>query len=449
MTSDPLLMSEESDLSRDVATQGGNYIERVDGHSIYAHNVVINNVAPPPPPAPYPSLSEPCEKQKQVAFVIDGSLKDLDPTKLAKLQALVRAIQQLTGDASLTVVDILEGSIRLFLEGSEAGVDRLQELFDSGELTEILGFSAITVKPAKVAGVDRETSSADPLKKMLITAINTQGAQGCDLSRADLSRSNLSRSNLSRSNLSGANFRGADLRGADLRGANLKNSMISAETQLDAKWHLVHDIVNQRLAERDLSGANFSDANLSGADLSRANLSGADLSGANLKGANLKGADLSGANLSSADLSGADLSGANLSGANLSFADLSRANLSRADLSGANLLGANLLGANLIGADLSGANLIGVDLSRTNLSSVDLSRAYLSDADLSGADLSGADLSGADLSGANLSGARVKRAIFTESDGLSESEKANLRSRGAIFEDAPGDRSRNLTPARR
>jgi uncharacterized protein YjbI with pentapeptide repeats len=136
--------------------------------------------------------------------------------------------------------------------------------------------------------------------------------------------------------------------------------------------------------------------------------------------ANLSRADLSGANLSGAFLSGANLSGAFLSRANLSEAFLSRANLSEAFLSEVDLKKANLLGANLMGANLMEANL---------------SEAYLLMANLMGANLMGANLMGANLMGANVTNAR-----FSSSYGISRELKQDLQNRGAIFEDASGDR---------
>jgi uncharacterized protein YjbI with pentapeptide repeats len=106
----------------------------------------------------------------------------------------------------------------------------------------------------------------------------------------------------------------------------------------------------------------------------------------------------------------------------------------------------NLSGADLSDADLSGANLSGANLSGADLSDADLSGADLSDADLSGANLSGANLSDANLSDANLRGANlidaiVEKAQFGASLGLTEEMKIDLKRRGAIFEDSPGDRS--------
>ncbi|MEQ9001414.1 MAG: pentapeptide repeat-containing protein [Coleofasciculus sp. B1-GNL1-01] len=190
----------------------------------------------------------------------------------------------------------------------------------------------------------------------------------------------------------------------------------SAEDDENDKWRLVEDIVRREVKNRNLSGADLSDANLSGTDLSDANLSGADLSGA-------------------------DLSDANLSGANLSRADLISANLIFADLSGVDLISANLSGANLWRANLSRANLISADLRGADLGDADLSDANLSGVNLSSANLSGANLGGANLIFANLRDADVNEARFKENPGLTEELKFDLKQRGAIFEDSPGDRS--------
>jgi uncharacterized protein YjbI with pentapeptide repeats len=56
------------------------------------------------------------------------------------------------------------------------------------------------------------------------------------------------------------------------------------------------------------------------------------------------------------DLSGAELRDAELRGANLRFADLSYANLTGADLESADFTGAILTGAKLAGANLTGAS---------------------------------------------------------------------------------------------
>jgi uncharacterized protein YjbI with pentapeptide repeats len=151
-------------------------------------------------------------------------------------------------------------------------------------------------------------------------------------------------------------------------------------------------------------------------------------------------------NLQHADLIEAKLSGAVLSRVDLRGADLRGAVLIGAKLIEAKLRGAVLIEAKLRGAVLSEADLRGADLRRADLSEADLSEAVLSEADLRGAVLRGADLRGADLRGADLSEADfeeagVQHCRFGSGSGLAESTKTDLKQRGAIFDDALGDRS--------
>jgi uncharacterized protein YjbI with pentapeptide repeats len=349
-----------------------------------------------------------------MTVVLDADINLINTEKA--WQNIEKYLQEYVG-STLIIERLSAGSIRIDIRGDSVDLLGLIQKFCSGELTELYGFPVEEIEildPELLEnlGTESTTNKWALVQEILDAQLPSRQFSGVDLSDADLSGANLrfanlrfadlssanligadligadlscadlSRANLSDANLSFASLSGANLNGANLSRANLKESMISAETQLDAKWHLVHDIVNQRLAERDLSGA----------DLSRADLRSADLRSANLRSANL----------SLANLSLADLRSGNLSLANLRSADLRSADLRSADLSRANLSDANLRFASLRFANLNGANLIG---------------------------------------------AHVEWAIFTGSNGLSEAEKANLRSRGAIFEDAPGDRSRNLTPA--
>ena len=275
--------------------------------------------------------------EERLSFAIVGSIDEHDKRKL---DAIVALLQQMTGDITIKILDIDEGSIKLVLGGSKKALERIEALFNSGELKHIQG---IEVLDAHILNSEE-----------LVQLIRKNGAEGLDLSGADLSRANLHRANLHRANLRSANLNGADLSGADLSYVSLSDANLNSAY---------------------LIGANLNSANLIGANLSGANLSGADLSYVSLSGANLSDANLNGANLNGANLNGADLNSANLSGADLNSAYLNSANLSDASLSGADLSYANLNGADLIGADLSGA---------------DLSYANLNGADLSGADLSGA-----------------------------------------------------------
>lgn len=131
------------------------------------------------------------------------------------------------------------------------------------------------------------------------------------------------------------------------------------------------------------------------------------------------------------------LSGANLSSARLMDADLSKADLSGADLSEADLIAANLNGAILNRAILNSAHLIYADLRESELIGADLRGARLSSADLSGANLSRAKLNGAELIAAKLSKANLSQTRFGNNQVLSVDAMADMRARGAIFENSP------------
>jgi uncharacterized protein YjbI with pentapeptide repeats len=203
----------------------------------------------------------PIGSRKRAVFVINGSLDKLDVTQLAKIQAMVQTLKNITGDASIVVVDIEEGSIRLILEGSEDGIKRLKQLFDGKELAGVLGTPVMDVKLNEFYLSKTEIVGKDRLKEQLVSLIKSQGAVGANLRDVDLSDADLQCANLS---------------GADLRNANLFR-------------------------------ANLSRVNLSDARLNRAFLSGANLSGADLRSANLREVNLSDARLNRADLIRADL----------------------------------------------------------------------------------------------------------------------------------------------
>jgi uncharacterized protein YjbI with pentapeptide repeats len=334
---------------------------------------------------------QPQQSDRVLELVIEVGIDELTPENNDKI---ISFLQKIARDETIKPIMKLKGSIRLFLEGSEDGLQRLADLHQSGELQALLNELKSDDIPEIIVKKAEFTTDAKVIKKAeLIKAIREGTIDKTTLQQVDLS--------------------GAFLRGAALIGAALSGAI--------------------------LSGAILSWAILRGANLIGADLRGAILIKANLIGANLSGAILSKANLSEAYLSEADLSRADLSRANLSEADLSRADLSRANLSRAFLSRAILSGANLWIADLSDANLRGA-----NLSDADLRGANLSDADLRGANLSWANLSGANLSGADLSGAEVENAIFINATAITPEQKQDLIRRGAIFGDTSNDRSKAL-----
>jgi uncharacterized protein YjbI with pentapeptide repeats len=239
------------------------------------------------------------QSNKVLELVIEVGIDDLTPEKIDKINNL---IQKIARDNTIKPIMKLKGSIRLFLEGSEDGLQRLADLHQSGELQALLNELKSDDIPEIIVTKAEFTTDAKVIEKAeLIKAIREGTIDKKTLQQVDLSGADLSEADLSGAILSEADLRKADLSGADLRKANLR-------------------------------GAYLSEADLRKAILSEADLSGAKLSEAILRGAILSGANLSEANLSEADLSGAILRGANLSWANLSWANLSWANLSGADV---------------------------------------------------------------------------------------------------------------------
>ena len=186
------------------------------------------------------------------AFSITGSFEK-NKINVAKLKAIEASLQEIAGDASLKIIDIEEGSIRLILEGSQEGLERLEQLFKSGELTEVLD-----IPVEDVSFVDAGTSKND--KKRLAFTI-TENATVTDIE-------------------------------------NLKAGFTKISNQENTK----DDDKSCSVGYVNLSGTNLRYTDIRGVNLSCADLSGADLSGADLSGANLSGANLSGANLSGANV---------------------------------------------------------------------------------------------------------------------------------------------------
>ena len=259
------------------------------------------------------------QSNKVLELVIEVGIDELTPENNDKI---ISFLQKIARDETIKPIMKLKGSIRLFLEGSEDGLQRLADLHQSRELQARLNelksddIPEIIVKKAKFTTDAKVIEKAELIKAIREGTIDKKTLQQVDLS-------------------------GAILIGAILIGANLRGAILS---------------------DANLRGANLSDANLRWANLKGADLSGAILIEANLSAANLSGADLRKANLSDAILIEANLSKANLSGAKLREADLRKANLREANLSEAILIGAILREANLSGANLSDANLSGADV---------------------------------------------------------------------------------------
>jgi hypothetical protein len=83
------------------------------------------------------SVKTPENERSRVVFefVITGSISDVDKSTL---EAIVVHIQKITGDASLTLLEVESGSIKLIIEGSGESFRLLKSLVESGELNQVL-----------------------------------------------------------------------------------------------------------------------------------------------------------------------------------------------------------------------------------------------------------------------------------------------------------------------
>ena len=398
-------------------------------------------------------------RRARCSIVIKATLEEFDAIAIARLRDQLR---MLSGDVSLEIIEVREGSVRLSVSLSSEAAARLRVQHGTGELAARVGFDVRSFQVDEVENT-AENGTVEPSRNELwessrarMLAIRARDSQR-ELAVASVGMSALcapdSRSEHPRDS---QNERVADFSGARLNGGDF-----SAVDLIGAKFFAA-DLVGTKLTRANLCLVNLECANLSRADLEgailtranlrMANLAGANLAGAILPGADLGGADLAGANLTEASLFEANLAGANLAGADLTRAHLDGARLQRANLEAANLTGTNLAGANLAGADLAGANLREADLDKANLdranlygarldsailyeanfaganlAGASLERASLDRASLEGANLAGANLHGADLYGANLAGANFDGANLAEVN-LAEAslEGANL-----------------------
>jgi len=350
-----------------------------------------------------------------------------DINSAPNLEILALTLQSYSGD-TIKIIDIREGSIKITVEGSPEDIEKLLLNFQTGEVKRLNGFPVEDIKVwIESLEDDKNNDNIDTALPVVRRYSQNDEEEIDQILTTDSGVPHWSGNRCKSAFYTSISLLLIITIAKILEFRDIIESVLGHNGILFNKWRLVRKIVNQGARDHDLGDADLSDADLSNADLSGADLSNADLSGADLSDADLSNADLSGADLSNADLSNADLSGADLSNVRISR----QKKLSQwSPLSWEFFRGCNLIGANLIGANLSGANLIGADLIG---------------ADLIGADLIGADLNYANLIGVNLNNANVDKARFQQNPGLTEEMKLDLKRRGAIFEDSPGDHSRVLS----
>ncbi|MEA5448455.1 pentapeptide repeat-containing protein [Leptolyngbya sp. CCNP1308] len=238
-----------------------------------------------------------------VAFVISGKISS---STAAELQAFVELLRKKTGDYSIDIAFFQEGSIKVILNGSPEGLTKLQEMFEAGELEQL-----ITPPVEALASVDINTQEAR--KARLIQTL-----------RLSCGRANRARA-LARA-LDTARVHDTALDTALDIARDIANTLAR---DLDTARDLDFNLVSYRALTNAIANANALalalDFNLVG-HLDRALTLALDLSNADLSGASLRNLNLVGANLADADFTNGDFAGTKF-GNNLGLSDTDKRDL--------------------------------------------------------------------------------------------------------------------------
>lgn len=147
---------------RDIKTESGNYSEHIRGNYIQAGTVHIYEKDGCDTTN---TVTQKVTGEKQLTFVLTGTIGDVNKAKLRAIQAHLRKI---SGDAELTIIDVEEGSIKLKLDGSPESLKKLKELFKSGELNDVLDIPVEDVYFASAETEDFEENTEDNDKSSLV-----------------------------------------------------------------------------------------------------------------------------------------------------------------------------------------------------------------------------------------------------------------------------------------
>ena len=341
--------------------------------------------------------------------VLEG---EISQQTISELQPIIQLLRQITGDDSIAINFVEEGSIRMVLSGSSDGLKKIQEFYASGEL-ENLDIPIIeTVQP-----VDNDTPGAR--KARLVEVLKLRGTLEVLLARALASTVALARDLASNND-------------SDL--ATTVTSILDSNNDSDLATTVTSILDSTVALARDLDSDNDSDRDI---DNNLASILDSDNILITLSPENARYIDrISGGN-STFNLArdrARDLADILDRARDRTIARAIALDLDRAialDRASNNALKAPDL------ADII-PQLLGLD--RTNDHALDRTNDHaldLNDADLRGANLRNINLVGIDFTGADLTGADVQGTVFGDNEGLSESVKRDLEKRGAIFQDSP------------
>ncbi|MGB0560378.1 MAG: hypothetical protein ACPGVO_01055 [Spirulinaceae cyanobacterium] len=119
------------------------------------------------PQSPNSLKEAPPQSKQRICLTLSGTYAETDR---AKLEGIVALLQKLSGDTSIVMLDVKEGSIKLTIEGSEEGIQRLIALHKSDQLSELDGLDVLEIftldsdtdEQEKVRYVDKSDDEEEP-----------------------------------------------------------------------------------------------------------------------------------------------------------------------------------------------------------------------------------------------------------------------------------------------
>jgi len=117
------------------------------------------------------------QKRVQWVLVLSGTIEDMDK---ARAEAIVAHLRQLSGDMTMTIQKIEAGSIKLTIEGTEDGFERIESLFRQGNFHDVLGMKVLSKPYYLKQPINSEQVSEPPIDHLLgpyLTAVDETEAQ--------------------------------------------------------------------------------------------------------------------------------------------------------------------------------------------------------------------------------------------------------------------------------
>lgn len=111
------------------------------------------------------------ESAKRWILVLSATIQEVDRKRA---EAIVEHLRQISQDASLTLMEIFPGSVRLVIQGSEKAFKKIESLIGEGELDNILG---IPIERVYVASPSEQSSLSKATGKEQHTTTDDTEAQ--------------------------------------------------------------------------------------------------------------------------------------------------------------------------------------------------------------------------------------------------------------------------------